>query len=153
MRIEGKIILKAACGHEVTTEFGSVDYDGVARIARQVAEHLCGVCHDAQRRYRLTKVTIDGGTALPAYIVVGEDWNGWVMPYFTREQLPAYVAWQKAQAEGYRVNVDEAADIVTTQYDDQDPEDWPGEDIVVEGEKVHAYPIGTGCWIWDEVED
>jgi len=37
-----------------------------------------------------------------------------------------------------------------------DPEEWyvhKGEDILVHEETVHVYAIGSGSWIWNEIEE
>ena len=38
------------------------------------------------REYQLLNVTIDDQTYFPAYVLIGEDWNGFALPYFTLEQ-------------------------------------------------------------------
>jgi hypothetical protein len=60
MIIEGKLTLKAACGHEITTEFGTVEAAGISRITVRILRDDCPACKFAARRYRLTLVSIDG---------------------------------------------------------------------------------------------
>jgi hypothetical protein len=122
-----------------------------ASIRQFSAKRLCGDCQLKARRYRLTKVEIDGEMALDAYIVANERWNGWVMPYFTREQLPALLGYLKANGHP-DARLDEARDaVITASSYEEDPEDvWGSEQIVVDGETLTTYPVGASCWIWDE---
>lgn len=38
------------------------------------------------KRYQISNVTLDDKTSYPAYVVVGKDWNGFALPYFTLQQ-------------------------------------------------------------------
>jgi hypothetical protein len=150
--INGKITLTAKCGHEVEVEFGCVYADGIAEIARDVMRRNCEDCKIEARWYRLAKVAIDG-IPLDAYIIANESWNGWAMPYFTREQLEAYISWQNATN---CANFDEAEDVVKVILDPDDSEwtyKYGGEDIVVDGKTLHVYGVGAGDWAWSEVEE
>jgi hypothetical protein len=151
--IEGKLTIKAACGHEVTTEFGAADYDGISFIAKDITRRPCHDCQIAARRYRLTQVSIAESTPHDAYIIDNERWNGWVIPFFTREQVGPYLACQNTVAE-YTAVFDEAKDavIVKCWQGEDEPEEAVGVDITVDGETLHVYPIGAFSWIWEEVE-
>jgi hypothetical protein len=93
---------------------------------------------------------------IPAYIIDNEYWNGWAMPYFTREQAEVYAAAQRAFSgettpEGNpTVTYQEYNDQYVTMLEGEGIESWGNEDIVIDGETIHTYPIGAGCWIWEE---
>jgi hypothetical protein len=98
--------------------------------------------------YRLSKVFIDSPTtALEAYVAVGVDWNGWVLPYFTREQADAWMRWQNT-VPGCTATYNAQTDTYASQYLGEDPDDWPPVGIEVDGQTLHVYPIGAGCWVW-----
>jgi hypothetical protein len=154
MIIEGKLTLKAACGHEITTEFGTVEPAGISRIAVRILRDECPACKFAARRYRLTLVSIDSDNtaALEAYILDNERWNGWVMPWFDRYQMQKYLAWQKQYGGCDEVRFDADKDAVITKLGgEEEADEWSGEDIDVNGRKVHAYGVGAGSWTWQEV--
>jgi hypothetical protein len=103
---------------------------------------------------RVTGDWLDDGSgtviAFPAYLN-GERWNGWAMPYFTKE-----TALDMLTASGNTFRFDDARDAFII----SEPEAYDGEDYVIEaeqidvnGERVKVYAVGAGCWVWDEVTD
>ncbi|HUO61803.1 MAG TPA: hypothetical protein VMU24_14130 [Candidatus Acidoferrales bacterium] len=85
------------------------------------------------------------GVTFPAYSS-GQRWNGWAMPYFTREN-------------GLRVceivdnmRYDESQDAFVAPSDDGSDEVFRSQILVVEGKDVHVYAIGTGSWWWAPVD-
>jgi hypothetical protein len=90
---------------------------------------------------------LDEGTQLEGFSN-GMRWNGWAMPYFSREaglrlctMLPslrfdadrnAFVSFCDDYPEGEQEEVFEACAVV------------------VSGSPLELYPIGTGSWTWDE---
>jgi hypothetical protein len=95
--------------------------------------------------------TIDGGPVVEGYTYRGH-WNGWAVPFFNKEQadrvaiaykgryLPAQDAYQFS-GDGYPLTKDTK---------DEDTDIFPGEDLVIDGNTLHVYPIGGGCWCWDD---
>ncbi len=86
---------------------------------------------------------IEDGPGVVGY-TDGARWNGWAMPYFTRENavavLKAYPGDEADDEDAYR--------------DYQFPE----EDSVViidpdTGKPLQVWPIGSGAWCWDDYTD
>ena len=91
---------------------------------------------------------IDGGPIFEGYHVLGQCWNGWEMPHFTRE----------------------VAEQILTAYPDDipDPEDdeytgyynysFPMDDakIIIDpdntSQTLTLWGIGAGGWVWEEAE-
>lgn len=97
---------------------------------------------------RETKFVIDtlGDKIFDGYSQ-GEEWNGWACPYFTFEQSQRIL--EAHRERGIKAWYDEdsdqfAFDLNQTGQDDIDA--FPP--IELEGLKL--YPIGSGCWIWEE---
>lgn len=87
-----------------------------------------------------------GETVFDGY-TLGEDWNGWACPYFTFEQAESILEAHRKQ--GIKAWYDEAADQFAfdlNQTGEGDVDAFPS--VEVEGRKF--YPIGSGCWIWEE---
>jgi len=167
------------------------------------------------KKYQLQNVTLDDEVYFPAYVVVGEDWNGFALPYFTLEQgkrLCEYLNAQKRnqwvvmnltdqivaspqmsrenagdfmrtlqskfKKQGYYLDsngirikpesvtlelrftgsessesfYDESSDSFIIQElleeEEYEPVEYTAEDILVDGNTLHVYPIGTSIWIW-----
>lgn len=81
----------------------------------------------------------------------GETWNGWACPRFSKKEADRVL---DSMGDGEYCELD---DTFTFKIDGStNPEEWhvhKGEDILVYGETVHVYAIGSGSWIWDEVEE
>lgn len=100
--------------------------------------------------YQPVEVTIEGfdeGFSLPAYSN-GMLWNGWVMPYFTREAAMAIA--QQIDTISY----DRERDVFVE--DDGYPEEGEltitATTIRVGNEDVEVFAIGSGSWCWELVE-
>jgi hypothetical protein len=87
-----------------------------------------------------------GETVFDGY-TQGEDWNGWACPFFTFEQAQRIV--DAHNEHGIKAWYDEAADLFAfdlNQTGDDDVDAFPS--VALEGRTL--YPIGSGCWIWEE---
>ncbi len=88
------------------------------------------------------------GRTFPGF-TMGETWNGFAKPYFTSEQAQRLVvAWSSTGAKAF--------------YDDQqgafvfEMSGAPDDIDVYTAEEINGqtfYPIGAGCWIWEQVLD
>jgi hypothetical protein len=114
---------------------------------------------------RLSAVYLDSLTPLiPAYVIEGQTWNGWAIPYFTRENADI---WLKHQVEFIEANRGDAAKMMAYYNAEKDlyfasvdldgdgeccNEDvTKGEDFTDEaGNILHLYPIGVYNWCWIE---
>lgn len=80
----------------------------------------------------------------------GSKWNGWAMPYFTKEQADAYLA---ATPDGMTGSFDEARNVYVFTCEGEEPYEVEAEVIDADGQHVTVYPIGAGYWVWDEVRE
>ncbi len=94
---------------------------------------------------RAAKFIIDtfGNEAFDGF-TLDETWNGWARPYFTFEQAQRIV--EAHRSHGDKAWYDEAEDVFSFEMGEDEVDSFPAETI--EGRKL--YPIGTGCWIWEE---
>ena len=83
----------------------------------------------------------------------GSDWNGWAVPHFEFREAQRLVQLHQRtygpESAWYDADDDEFAFILDG---DDVPETFPASEIVAEGKTLKVYPIGAGCWIWEEVE-
>lgn len=169
------------------------------------------------REFHLLNVTIDDAFYFPAYVLVGEDWNGFALPYFTLQQgkrlceylnaekhdrwevinltdgivaspviskMEAYTlieefpskyreqgfyltsTGEKIKPQEVKLEVQpaepdedeshaiyyEASDTFIIHElggdEDDEPVEYSGVDISIDGKIVRTYPIGAGSWIW-----
>lgn len=112
----------------------------------------------AKQVYRATVFEIDAFHESPdqtfAGYTAGESWNGWACPRFTKEVADRVLAaCLAAEQDG---SYDPETDTyITNDTGSMDPADfgrWQGEDIQVEGQTVHVYPLGAWAWVWMEQE-
>lgn len=76
----------------------------------------------------------------------GESWNGWACPYFTFEEGQKILqAHNSGEAKGW---FDDRGDQFVFEIQDE-KEVCPA----VEENGVKLYPIGSGSWIWEEIND
>jgi hypothetical protein len=143
-------------------------FRGVANIeltslqqVRDLYEALGNVLEASKsiEKYHLEKFYFD---EMPSHIGYSSNnyWNGWAMPYFTKEV--AFDVIDEIVADGFSkawyVEADDTFYIHLHQGDSTiDPEmvEWAeGKDILVNGELVHVYQLGDG-WTWntDEIEE
>jgi hypothetical protein len=94
---------------------------------------------------RATKFTIDTfSNEVFDGFTQGGTWNGWSRPYFTFEQAQRVVEAHKAG--GGKAAYDEASDSFSFEMGEDEIDEFSSE--IVEGRKL--YPVGAGCWIWEE---
>lgn len=94
----------------------------------------------------------DGKVRYPGY-TRGERWNGFACPYFTKE-VGQQIA-KDGSTEDYYLIFDEKKDRFVYHDCDCDQleyEVFEGEDIIVDGENIHVYPIGAFSWIWSDYD-
>ena len=96
---------------------------------------------------------IDNGEYFPAY-TTGASWNGWAMPYFTKEIADTRLCRERKDTDDERESIHMMYLPDQDAYkclDDEEGDVFPGVDCLVDGEIMHLYPIGAGCWVWDEI--
>ena len=76
----------------------------------------------------------------------GQRWNGWAMPYFTREN------GRRVCEIVDNMRYDESQDAFVAPSDDESYEVFRSQVLVVEGKEVQVYAIGTGSWWWAPVD-
>ena len=95
---------------------------------------------------REAKFSIDSlGNVEFAGYTTGEEWNGWAQPYFDFEQASRIV--EAHRTAGERAWYDEGQDAFSFEMGDE-VDTFPSK--FIEGQKL--YPVGAGCWIWEELE-
>ena len=91
----------------------------------------------------------------------GETWNGWAVPYFEKEAAHRIaedygrVAKERGgDMAGARARYDGEADAFLF-YDPINDEEvaYDAVSVLVDGEEVPVYPIGTREWTWERVVD
>ncbi|ABO59901.1 hypothetical protein LA345_39795 (plasmid) [Burkholderia vietnamiensis] len=98
-------------------------------------------------RVNVTGDWLDDGVSLPAYSD-GRRWNGWAMPYFTREE-----GTRLATLIGcMRFDADRDAFVARLEGDDEDYV-FASVRIHVDAADIVAYPIGAGCWCWEDADE
>jgi len=158
MAFKKSVTVTYQCGHSTIVEYGFARTPSARqckateqRIQADFAGGLCGDCQEDSRVWKRTRVSLVDNDGFSCYMIVGERWNGWAKPAFTKAQLRPYLKWQNEQ-EGYTARFDPARDAVITRWVDDDEDDvWGGEDITVNGRKLHVYAVGAGSWVWSEV--
>jgi hypothetical protein len=83
---------------------------------------------------------------IPGYNLEGALWNGWSMPYFTKEG--ADQVCDEVPSLSYDSEKDRY--VMTNEESGEDPDYWEAEMINIEGlGDVKVYAIGAGFWCWD----
>lgn len=94
--------------------------------------------------------TIDGFEGIFEGYTQGQYWNGWACPYFTKEVAETIMnANNKCADVDFRMSYNADTDTFSRPYDEEEVEEFKGIDI----DGLHLYPIGTMCWIWDDLAD
>jgi len=102
---------------------------------------------------RLTYFGIDGvyDSQFEGY-TLGETWNGWDMPYFTKKQALEVAAAFVEQTEYDNVYHDPNSDTFVFYTKGLENEEFGSTVIYIDGELTTVYPIGGGGWVWKEEE-
>lgn len=105
-------------------------------------------------KYHLTTFGFDGMDKGWLGYSANQYWNGWAVPYFTKEVVEQImdhlelddmgVTWYCAENDTYYYYIDG-----NTIEDYELVYETKGTDIIVDGETVHVYDIGDG-WTWME---
>ena len=100
-------------------------------------------------KMRKTVFTIDVSEQYYEGYTDNRHWNGWECPWFTKEV--ADVIMSDLNKDGIRTMYDVTKDtyIIDDQYNDT-VDTYKGCDVETLNGIKHLYPIGAGCWIWDE---
>lgn len=94
---------------------------------------------------REARFTIDTfGDEIFEGLTHGDTWNGWARPFFTFDQAQRIV--EAHRSNGMRAWYDHAQDAFGFEFSEEEVDTFPAE--VVEGRRL--YPVGAGCWIWEE---
>lgn len=94
------------------------------------------------------KFTIDGYEDMDLIVdgyTLNESWNGWECPYFTFEQAVKIME----HFEGY---YKKGTDTFVFFENDKftETEEYTSSEHNINDELVRLYPIGSGCWVWEE---
>ena len=104
-------------------------------------------------KYKLSEVTLDNENCFLAYILEGEDWNGFAIPYFKLAEGLILIKYLNSDSKKPKSKYDEIADVFLIQELSEEGYEeikYFGEDVDINDEKVHLYPIGARSWIWSE---
>lgn len=93
----------------------------------------------------------EGMPGVPGYWH-GQRWNGWACPFFGIEAAKQIVAAPCWNGKG---EYDEAAGVFRTPYEDggDEMDEWPAQEITVDGQLVKVWAIGHSCWTWEQIGD
>lgn len=104
--------------------------------------------------FRKMSVSCDGHYRGEAYVNPDERWNGWLLPYFPKDQaekvLDALVD-DGSNSEIDEWHYSEGEDRFYYHDTNVDVDDW-AEGVLVEtedGQQI-GYPVGAGVYIWSE---
>ncbi|MEN9675160.1 MAG: hypothetical protein RIS76_1056 [Verrucomicrobiota bacterium] len=138
-------------------------YDGVGRLlahpvggglqfiigAEQLAQ-LRRVAAEERRNPRLRRAQfgMDGVHGRFHGWTAGESWNGWAKPMFELQEARRVISAMPELKGQY----DASDDRCITLSQDGEEEAWNAELIQPDGGgTVKVYPVGAGCWCWDEI--
>jgi hypothetical protein len=83
----------------------------------------------------------------------GTYWNGWACPWFTKEVATQIVTANNSIEDAFRMEYDSTTDTFIVRDDDDGCELFEGRVFTIKGEPITLYPIGNGCWVWDDLAD
>ncbi len=126
-------------------------------------------------RSRPMEFSMNGGPWIPGYSFRGDNWNGWAVPYFTKEQgMKVIDTYGRTQLDDPKVKGDlrakynpqrdafiVAAHLEEPQPDPDElnpeakgidqPEVFEAEEVTMpSGKKSKLYSIGGYSWVWEE---
>lgn len=96
-------------------------------------------------QYRLADISaewLDPSVKLKAY-TNGYRWNGWATPHFTLEQA----AEVQKHMPGLQYDAEKDAFVFPDENEDE-PWVFESETIIVDGQDIKVYGIGSGSWCW-----
>lgn len=99
---------------------------------------------------------IDDNIAIYDGYTDGTHWNGWACPWFTKETALEIADDYNVLMPDDKVRTiyNETEDtFIFYGYDEAETEEFKGKDFTINGKTLHLYPVGNGCWIWDDVAD
>jgi hypothetical protein len=84
----------------------------------------------------------------------GDTWNGFACPYFEKDVAEHVLRASVRNGYSWTYDADRDAFIVRSIQDppDYEPEEFLGQSIMVNGQKITVYGIGAYFWIWGMVE-
>ena len=91
--------------------------------------------------------TIDDQDYFEGYHYPSIRWNGWACPYFTKEE-----GLRIAEKTNNSIIYDAEKDCFRETYqsfEEEEPNEYGS--TVIDGMKLYA--IGSGVWVWDDVEN
>lgn len=105
----------------------------------------------ADMRFRRIAVQVGESDLIDAWVAIGQDWNGWLIPFFEpddAEQLRTAL-----RHELFLWEYDAGLDAYVTKFREDDPDEvWDGKNIRTPIGVRKAYPIGAWAWKWDSPE-
>jgi len=92
---------------------------------------------------------------IPAYVVKGEHWNGWSVPYVDSVGMATVLSEQRTlfnDGESNRLEAQPNGDIVVTYPDDGSQ--WTMRPVFryLNGRTIKLWPIGDLAWCWFEFD-
>lgn len=99
------------------------------------------------------------GAGFPGYHNPAEDWNGFSVPYFTREAAEGIAAYWARQADTHpdygvqTASYDVARDCYVLHNGDEAIDCDAGMAVETVDGLLVLYGVGTGYWAWSEVEN
>lgn len=96
--------------------------------------------------WKEAKFDIEGGPKFKGWHR-GDNWNGWACPYFEKAEAEKILR----KMEGWEIaRYNEKADAFEfgSSEDEDELDVYKGEDVEINGKKMHLYPIGAYCWVW-----
>jgi hypothetical protein len=103
---------------------------------------------DAGLAWKADKFDIEGGPSFAGWHR-GDNWNGWACPYFEKAEADRVLAEMGNGWEVAKFDAEKDAYVFLSEGCREDEQDvFKGEDVEINGKKMHLYPVGAYCWIW-----
>lgn len=105
--------------------------------------------------YRSASFVVDGINEEFAGFTIGDLWNGWACPVFTRQAAEQVLI--ASEANGYRWQYNPASDAFEVRHEDDaadyEPQVCNGVTATLDdGRRIDVYAIGAYSWTWTEAE-
>ena len=106
-----------------------------------------------ETKYRKTIVNIDNGEIVPntAAYVVGYNWNGWAIPFFSKDDANKIIELYHKENEESRQTRFEWNGAALTEIYLGDGDAYTVETIIVNNETL--YGVGASDWTWEEYDN